>query len=230
MPDTKFSWCGLREHIRKYLWVYLAGIALCLVGTSLLWTTTEPRPDNDEVVAVYMADTYSNPEPLNAVAADALERTRPFDDTLKEVRFESMLYSEGDYTSNMLMLTRLTVGECDAFLASQAAMDALVTSGALTPLDEAVAAGWPGDYGLEPYTVTVEDEDTGEKTTYVAALRADPLDALVQMGAFENRGAYLCVAANGGNVETTMKALEFIVEDLMEAEHAGTEAAQQTAR
>ena len=32
MPDTKFSLPALREHLRKYLWVYLIGIALCLAG------------------------------------------------------------------------------------------------------------------------------------------------------------------------------------------------------
>ena len=47
MPDTRFSLAMLKEHLRKSLAIYLVGIALCLFGTSLLWTTTRPRPDND---------------------------------------------------------------------------------------------------------------------------------------------------------------------------------------
>ena len=36
MPDTKFSWRALREHLRKYFWIYLIGIAVCMLGTNLL--------------------------------------------------------------------------------------------------------------------------------------------------------------------------------------------------
>ena len=223
MPDMKFSWRGLREHLRKFLWVYLLGVAVCLVGSDLLWTTTQPRLSNEQTVAVYMADSYSNPDPLNDIAADMLEQTRPFDEGLKEVRFESMLFDDNEYTSRMLMMTRLSVGECDAFLASQAAMDALVAYEALLPLDDYVAAGWPGEYDLEPWYATVTDEETGESDTFLAGLRLDGVTALAQRGAFLNEGALLGVAANGGNVETTMKALEVMMKDLTEASHAATE-------
>lgn len=225
MPDTKFSWRGLREHIRKFLWIYLLGIALCLAGTHMLWTMTRPRFGNAEVVTVALVDNYSNADMLEPIARHMLERTQPYDDTLKQVEFESLMFTEGAYTSQMLLVTRLSVGECDAFLASQAAMDALTTSDALVPLDDYVAGGWPGDYGLEPYYFTRVDEETGESDTYLAGLRLDEADALMEMGAFNNEGAYLCVAANGGNVETTMKALETLMSDLMEANHAGTNAA-----
>ena len=225
MPDTKFSWRGLREHIRKFLWIYLLGIAVCLAVTHLLWTMTRSRPGNAEVVTVCLVDSYSNADALEPIAKHMLEQTQPCDDTLKQVEFESLMFTEGAYTSQMLLVTRLAVGECDAFLASQAAMDALTTSEALVPLDDYVAGGWLGDCGLEPYYFTREDEETGESDTYLAGLRLDEADALMEMGAFNNEGAYLCVAANGGNVETTMKALETLMSDLMEASHAGTNAA-----
>lgn len=228
MPDTKFSWRGLREHLRKYLWVYLVGVALCLVGTNLLWTTTQPRAENDETVNIYMADAWSNPEPLADVAADMLARTQPFDEKLKEVAFQSLMFTEGDYNSNILLITRLAVGEADAFLASPAAMEALATSQALEPLDDYVAKGWLSEYGLEPHYVTLEDEETGAQTTYLAALQIDSLTALADRGAFFNEGAFLCVTGNGGNTETTMKAIEFMLEDLTqistEGQDAGTEA------
>ena len=229
MPDTKFSWRRLREHIRRFFWVYAVGIAVCLVGTNLLWTTTRPRIANEHNVIVMMADAYSTDEPLRDIAADVLARTQAFDETLQEVAFQPLMYTEGDYSSSMLLVTRLSVGECDAFLASQAAMDALVGSGVLEPLDEAVASGWLGEYGLEPYYVTQEDEETGESATFLAGLRLDGVRALNQLGAFNNEGAYLCVTTNGGNVETTMKALEFVLEDLKEAEHAETDAAEPAA-
>ena len=225
MPDTSFSFRALREHIRKYFWIYLVGIALCLVGTSLLWTTTRPRPQNYEEVIVYLADGFSNPAPLKDVADDMLARNQPYDDTLKSVQFQSLMSTEGDYNSSTLLVTRLAVGEADAFIACQPAMDALVTSQALLPLDDYVAAGWPGDYGLEPFYAELVDEDTGERTRFLAGLRVDSLTALSELGVIMPEGATLCVTANGGNVETTMKAVEFMLEDLTEAAHAGTEAA-----
>ncbi len=223
MPDTKFSLPALAEHIRKYLWVYLVGIALCLVGTGLLWTTTAPHPLIEETVVVALADTYCNGDPLAPVAEDMLEQTRPFDERLKAVEFQSLMYQEEDYTSSMVLLTRLSVGEIDAFLAGQGAMDALVRSEVLVDLTESVQGGWLAEYGLEPYVAEYQDDETGEHYSIMAGLRLDRLDALREMGALYNEGAYLCVTGNGGNVETTMKALETMVRDLTEGDYAQPE-------
>lgn len=225
MPDTKFSWRGLREHLRKYLIFYLVGVVLGLLGAELLWTMTRPRVPNEACVTVYLAADYSNAEPLEALAPDLLARIRAEDESIQQVSFESLLFNDQIYTSNMLLLTRLSVGECDAFLARPEAMESLVSSGALAPLDDALKAGWMADYNLEPYVVTTEDEQTGESATWTAGLRLDGVDALAKMGAFDNTGAFMCVCANGGNAESTMKVLEYLMEDLTEANHAGTEAA-----
>ena len=229
MPDTKFSFRALREHIRSYLWIYIAGIAICLVLTNLLWTSTRPQIPNDQCITIYMADGFSDPTPLEPIARDMLKRAQAFDDTLQAVEFQNMLYTEEEYTSPMLLMTRLAVGEADAFLANQAAMDQLANSQALEPLDDYVAEGWLEEYGLEPYYVTLESEDTGEKTTYLAGLKLDSVDALTKLRAFNNEGAYLCVTTNGGNVESTMKALEFMLEDLTEGGYAGAETAEPAA-
>ncbi len=224
MPDTKFSWRGLREHLRRYIWIYLIGIALCLVGTGLLWTTTAPRLSIRQTVTVYLVDSYSNGDMLGDVAADMLSGIRSTDPSIEQVSFESLLYNDNEYTSAMLLMTRLAVGEGDAFLACQSAADSLVASGALVPLDDYVADGWLAGFGLEPWYATWRDEQTGESETYLAGLRLDGVDALIRRGAFNNEGALLCVANNGGNVESTMKALEIMMRDLTEESNAGTEA------
>ena len=229
MPDTKFSFRALREHIRKYFWIYIVGIALCLVLSSLLWTSTRPQIPNEQTVTIYLADSYSNYVPLEPIARDMLERTRAFDDTLQQVEFLNLMYSDEDYTSVMLLMTRLAVGEGDAFLASQSAMDQLSHSQALEPLDEYVSGGWLAKYDLEPYYVTLQNEETGESLTYLAGLRLDSVDALASLGAFNNEGAFLCVVSNGGNVETTMKALEYMMEDLTEGGYAGAETTEPAA-
>jgi len=229
MPDTKFSFRALREHIRKYLWIYIVGIVACLVLSSLLWTTTRPRVPNEQNVTVYLTDGYANSDPLADVARDMLERTQAFDETLQEVTFLPLQYNADDYTSMMLLMTRLAVGEGDAFLANASAMEQLARSQALEPLDEYVDNGYLSIYDLEPYYFTLEDEETGESETYLAGLSLDNVDALAQLGAFNNDGAFLCVANNGGNVQTTMKALEYMLEDLMEGNYAGTETAEPAA-
>ena len=223
MPDIRLTWRSLKEHLRKYLWVYALSVGLCLLATHLLWTVTRPRPSNQQTVNVCLADSWSDPEPLEGIARDMLQRTQLMDPQLKQVEFQSLMYDDNQYTSQMLLVTRLAVGECDAFLASPAAAGALAASGALEPLDDWVAEGWLQQYGLEPWFVTDTDEETGATRTYLGGLRLDEVEALGQMGAFNNREACLCVAANGGNVQTTRRALEIMMEDLMEADYAATE-------
>ena len=124
----------------------------------------------------------------------------------------------------MLLMTRLAVGEGDAFLADEKGLAALVQSGAVQPLDDLAAEGWLSEYGLEPYEVTLEDEESGERTALLAALRLDAADGLRALGAMDNRGAYLCLSTTSDNPETTRRALEILFEDLAkEAARAGTE-------
>lgn len=216
MPDTRLTWMNLKEHLRKFGWVYLVAVAVTLTAGRLLWIATTPRVPEDQRVLIYMADDWSSPEPLKDVAADALTRAQAEDDSLREVVFESLLFSDPDvdYTGLMVLMTRLAVGEGDVFLACGDAMDALVNAGACLPLDDYRAAGWLSDSGLEPYYAEVTDEETGETATRLVGLRLDGLDALRARGAFNNEGAFLAVAANGTNVETSVRVAAYIVEDL----------------
>ena len=121
MPDTRFSWRALLEHLRKFGAIYLIGIAVCLFGTNLLWTMTAPTIPPEQSVIVYLAAGYSNPEPLSGIASEMLTETQKMDNTLRSVEFQSLQYieSEMDYTGPMTLLARLSVGEGDAFLASR---------------------------------------------------------------------------------------------------------------
>ena len=216
MPDTRLTWHNLREHLRKFGIVYAVVIAVTLVLGNLLWITTEPRVPENQRILIYMADEWSNSEPLNVVAADMLEKLRAEDDTLREVAFESLMFAdpEREYTGMMVLMTRLAVGEGDIFLANGNAMEALVNAGACLPLDDHWAAGWLNDSGLEPYYATVTDEETGESATFLAGLKLDSLTALRRMEAFDNEGAFLVIAENGENIEASLRAAEFLVEDL----------------
>lgn len=228
MPDTSFTGPNLKEHLRKFAVVYLVVLGVCLALTSLLWTTTAPRTPSDRVVLVYLADSYSNSEPLNALTPDIVREMQEAGSDVLSMEFEGLLFSaqEMDYTSSILLLTRLATGEGDAFFAGQSAMDALVRSGALMDLEEIVAGGWLSAYGLEPYYATYTDSETNESTTFLAGLRLDPVNALTEMGAFANQGAYLALPSNGENLEDTLRALELMMAKLTEGSHAESDGAE----
>ena len=149
------------------------------------------------------------------------------DETLEDVRFETILYNdpEQDYTSSYLLVTRMAVGDGDVYLASDIAAEYLIASGICEPLDAYLDAGWMAECNLEP--VSVYDEDTGE--TYIGGLRLDPVTALAETGSMPNEGAILIVASNGTNVETSLEVVEYVVERLMEGYHAPAESAEPAA-
>ena len=221
MPDTKFTWPNLKEHLRKYLWIYLAGIVACLFCSNLLWTTTRPRPTNDESVIVYLVGGYGSADALREISADMLARGQQQDARLKQVEFQHLQYegTDSDYTGSVLLLTRLAVGEGDAYIASEAGLEALLNAGAVQPLDD-LAPDWLSEYGLEPCHAEMEDEETEERLSRLAGFKLDGVTALGRLGAFDNRGATLCLSATSENPETTMAVLETMLEDLT---NAGTE-------
>ena len=222
MPDTRLTWYNIKEHLRKLFWVYAAVIAVVLTVGNLLWIATSPRVPENERVLIYMAAEWSNPEPLKDIAADVLAKVRAQDETIREVAFESLMFADPqkEYTGVMVLMTRLAVGEGDVFLADANAMKALVQNRACLPLDDLWAKGWLAEGGLEPYYATVTDEETGESDTYLAGLSLDNMTALSGMRAFDNSGAYLVIAANGENIDASVRAAEYLVEDLKEASGA----------
>lgn len=231
MPDTRFSLAALKEHLRKYLAIYLVVIVAALFGSDLLWTTTRPQLTGPELIKIYLTTDYSNPDPLSGIAADMLAEVQRTDEAVKSVEFESLYYTDPnvDYNGGMVLMTRLAVGEGDAFLAGEMAIETLCTTGALLPMDDLAAQGWLSEYGLEPYYFTYVDEETGESGGFLAGLRLDDVDALAELGVMNNQGAVLCLADNGDPLEPTLRALEVMMKDLTEASHAGTENTQPSA-
>ena len=218
MPDTAFSFAKLREHLRKHFFIYVIGIAVCLLLTNLLWTTTAPRIPSNQSLFIYMADAWSSPEALDPIARDILEKLQA-DTDIREVEFQSLQYSDPtqDYTSAMLLMTRLAAGDCDAFLCNQDCMNALLMSGVVQPLDDLVAGGWLADYDLEPWYATVSDEETGVESTILAGLKLDTIDRLMELRAFNNEGAFLALTTFDENQAETVKAMEYLLADLTEA-------------
>lgn len=227
MPDTGLNLANLKEHLRKNWVFYLVGILITVVLTNLLWTSTAPQIPTDQSVLIFLVDGYTNSEALDGVAADMLERLKTQDDTLQLVEFQNVMFSdpENNYASMMVLMARLAVAECDIFLASGEAMERLIASGTLLPLDAYYADGWLSDSGLEPYYATVEYEEGGQSETLLMGFKLDGVNALRESGAMNNEGAFLAISALSDNLETSMKAAEIMLEDLASPEDlAGGEA------
>ena len=109
MPHYGISWFRLKEHFRKYLAIYIVGVVICVLLTNLVYTSTAPQTPYDQEVLIYLADVFTDTEPLDDLAADALAYAQEFDETLLEVNFESLQYvdPEQDYTSSMLLMDEI---------------------------------------------------------------------------------------------------------------------------
>jgi len=214
MPLKGINWYRLKEHIRKFSPLYIAGFVVCVFLTNLVYTMTRPQTPMEQEVMIYLVDDYTNITPLEALAEDALAYGQSVDETLVSMHFESIMYTDPaqDYNSAILLMARMSVGDGDVYFANDIAITSLMGSGMCVPLDEYLAAGWMEGLDLEPVFFT--NEETGE--TYIAALRLSNVDALAELGVMANENAFLVMAANSTNLETSMATTEYIIRTLME--------------
>lgn len=217
MPDTKLNMQNIRDHLRKFGVVYVVLIVVAAVLTSLLWTMTAPVIPDDERILIYLADEYSNVEPLEPYREKLLARAQAVDPNIRDVTFESLRYTdpEEDYTGVMVLMTRLAAGEGDLFLAGTDAMAALVQSGVCMDLEPLWQGGWLKS--LEPYYADYTDTTTGKTTHLLAGVKLDPLNALLELRAFQNAGACLALPVNSPNIEAASAVAEELASLMKEA-------------
>lgn len=226
MPLKGLSWFRLKEHFRKTCWIYIVGAVAMLILTNLLYTTTRPRTPAEQEVLVYLTDSYTDSEPLDDVAEEALVFGQSIDETLMEVRFEPIMYSDPsqDINSAILLMTRMSAGEGDIYLVSSIAMENLAKAEFYQPLDEYLESGWLANLEGEHYVYTSEDG-----VTSVAGIGIDSLTALGSRSSMNPNGAYLVVAPTSTNMETSMAVIEQIVNNLLEESNASADSEEPAA-
>ena len=220
MPLKGLSGKRIREHLRKYSPVYIIGIVIMLLLSDILYTSTRPQTPDDQQVLVYLVDTYAHADLLDDLCADALQYGSETDDLLLEVEAQSISYNEEDYTSAMVLMARMSVGDGDAYITNSTALDSMAANGVCLPLDEWVEAGWLEDLGVEPWYYTETDDSTGEETTYVAALKLTGVENLWKDGIVTSDEMYLVIAANGSNVGTTKDVVGYMLKSIAEGTYA----------
>lgn len=213
MPLKGLSWFRLKEHFRKAMPIYLFGIIGMLFVSNLLYTTTRPQTPDDQAVLMYLADSYTNVEPLTDLAAEALAAVQQQDETLQEVTFVPLMFNDPatDYNSAMLLMTRMSIGDGDVFFASAAGADYICRSEVALPLDEYLANGWLEGLDLEPLYFT--HPETNE--TYIAGIKLDNVTSLITKNVMNCQGAAVIIAVNGTNIETSMATVEHVLRELV---------------
>lgn len=227
MPYSGFSFFRLKEHFRKFWAIYIAGCVICGCLSSIVFTSTTPQTPIEQEVLVYLVDSYTDYTKLDHVAADMLEYGQSVDETLLEIVFEPIQYTdpETDYYSSMILVTRLALGEGDAYIANSYSQPQLLGTEAYLPLEDYLADGWLE--GLEFETISHTSEETGE--THIAGIRLDNFPALAELGAINHNGAVLMIACNSTNVETTMEVIEHMMIGLSEGTYAHAESTEPAA-
>ena len=222
MPHTGLTWARLKEHIRKFTPIYIVGIIISLVLSSVLYTSTTPQVPDEYETLVYLVAGYSNTEKLEAMAPEVLLECQELDPELQSVEYQSMLFDdpEQDYNSMYVLLARMSVGDGDVYIADHNATQQLFGYEMGMPLDEYIADGWLSEYNLEPYYFTYEE--TGE--TFVAGLKLDNFKPLVKLGIMNNQNATLIIAANGTNPENALDVIQSTFDRLTEEANNGSAA------
>lgn len=218
MPLTGLTFARLKENIRKYAVVYIAGIIVCLLLSDIVYTSTRPMVPAEREVMTYVVDYLPNVDPLADLAAQTLAELQPQDETLESVVFYNLMFNdpEQDYNSAMLLMTRMAAADCDIYIASNVGLQYLINSGICLPLEEYLESGWME--GLDLHPITCIDPET--ETSFIGALSLDKVEALDELGVMTSiEGSGLVIAANGTNQASSMKAAETMIRTLMEGDY-----------
>jgi len=225
MPHFGLSWFRIKEHFRKSIAIYIAGIVVFVILSSLIFTATEPKTPIEQEVLIYMADAYTVSGNLDGVAAEMLAYGQETDPTLLEIDFEDLQYSDPnqDYYSSMMLMTRLALNEGDAFFANKFCAEQMMLQDYYLPLEDYLEAGWLEGLDLEPVEST--SLETGE--THIAGLRLDTVTALADpLGAYSPGEAVLIITPVSTNLETTMNVIEHMLINLVEGNYAPAESTE----
>ena len=134
MPETGFSLDRLREHLRKWIGLYLAAtVALCFLN-NLVYTVSRPGFSDDErlkIMLLNMESSLSDDEyaQLSMNLLPAVQAVAP---TVQILEFESLPgASAGDMQGEMLLNMKITGGFGDLYLTDEAGRELLAAKGAI---------------------------------------------------------------------------------------------------
>ena len=205
---TPVSAESLRQHFTYNWWKYLLLAVIGFFAVDILYTVTAPRIPDDKKVEFYIYG-YSDQDQLDAYMAGVRRDYMPDMESMT-----SHLIVNDDTYGAMMLTTYMAAGEGDLYLLPRDQFLSLAGQGALVSLeDNAELMDWFNQRGLSLQNGWRKNTETGE--THLCGIPQEKIPGLIQY-AYAQDG-YVCVVVTGGNIDNTMKFLNYLVRDLAEA-------------
>lgn len=207
MPLKKLSRAEIREHLRRWIWMYALGIALLVFLNHLVFSMTQPRIPEENILRIYLVGAPVDADAVSGMEETLLARVQAAEDSIEKIELVNLPFSgDGATSTDMLLPAKLVAGDADAFICSAAAYRTLLNLGACLPLDAYIEGGWmQGSAG-----VYAENEAGGR---FVSAIERENL-AFLQADAADAAYSHIIVAANSKDTESTINALGALLSGL----------------
>lgn len=227
MPNTKITKQKFKDHLPYAGKIYIFGCIVAIAVASLVFTMSRHVPDDEFSVEIALVDNYVDIEKLNADCDTLLAAAQAYDETLEQVSFFSIAYSENaaddeaGYYGAQLYQLQIMAGSNDIYIESEPLMRDLIAMGGCIPLEETdwyaeftrkypdVAFLWDDD----PESGVFETDDDGNEVVIEApdrhayAVDVSSLTGFIERQAYDIRGKYACMFGGSKNKDTSFMVL-----------------------
>lgn len=197
----------LKTHFAYAWWQYVLVVVLALFCWNLLFTTTHYRsPAHLKVEWYYDAYQAEAEQSMDELMAE-LHASLLSD--MEEVNFVPVVLDNA--YGPMQLTVWFSAGEGDLFMLNEESFRSMASNGGIAELTPYIEDGslQVGDLDLKKGKVT--DLETGKSR--LCGIPAELLPGLEQYG-LVCEGEYLCLSVTGGNLDNTMKLLNWLVQNM----------------
>lgn len=240
MPNTKITKQKFKDHLPYAGKIYIFGCLIAIAAASLIFTMSRHVPDNEFSVEIALVDNYVNIENLDADCDTLLEAGQAYDETLEQVSFFTISYSENaaddeaGYYGAQLYQLQIMAGSNDIYVESEVLMRDLIAMGGCVPLEDTdwyaeftvkypdVAFLWADD----PESGVFDTDDDGNEIVIEApvqhayAVDVSSLTGFIERQAYDIRGKYACMFGGSKNKDTSFAVLTKMFEVFAPSEAA----------
>ncbi len=203
LPITKRR---IRNHFHYSFWKYLLLIAIAFFGWNLIFTTTRYRPPENAKVE-FVAEGYAmNSDAIQSLADEIHAAVLP---EMEEVT--ATIVSFDNQYGDMQLVVWVSAAQGDVYLIDQARFKSIADSSGTLPLSPYVENGMLHVDGIDLAKGFSVDTETG-----VESLMGIPADSLVKLQDYgvATDNMVLCILANGGNDENSIRFLNYLLENM----------------
>jgi hypothetical protein len=200
MPITKQK---VQNHLQYGLWKYLLLIVIALAGWNLIYTTTRYQSPENLKVEFYAQASGAESIDLQVLADQIHEEIMP---EMEEVSTNLVTYD--DTYGDMQLMVWVSAAQGDVYLLSSDRFKSLASNEALLDLQPYIDSGALDVTGLDLTDGYVKNDETGE--VKLVGIPTAQLPKLADYGVLTTDAA-LCVLANNGNDEYSIKFLNYLL-------------------